>query len=793
VGAVRRLWATLVAAAFTLSAPCLSASEGAHTDRDSITQRAERAYAALDERVQRLGPTLPERIIAPPLGGDAPGADEAGTLPDLAAAARLALDAAVIGLEAGDDADTRDALRRALLLRDRALPLLEAETALLAGTATLDPGLRARAGADARERIEDLRYGADLAERRRLRLLGVASLLSGDAAGALDAFAQAGEDPADTEAAMLRTLAVLGAEGPERARAAWRAAGQHRVAPGSASALLRADVRFVIEVEEARRAANANARALALRDAYEAYLELAQACAAGPDPAACVGVIGERLGSTSRLAASMEEALPPLGLVGVSAQAEGGVRHAERVRRLARAVGDASSLDRLGPFALWATSLCLAATLESDDETARRHGPAAVQAAVRTAGHVNNGGLLGDAARLLDRIEAIDDAAPAEHLSRLREGVLRAQLRHASAAGERSASAWRLIEMLVRESRWDDAWAALADAQATGAVPPGTLAACAGYIGAGQIAGASSDAERAHAARVVGARLGEGGAAHVSLVELGEMVDAGALSLEQFSQHVGARAQAAASLSDDAHAVAIVTGAFDRLDATTRRSQGAQPMLRIGARSAWRAEDAAALRALLPGALAAGGVGGVAADAAAEAPRLTERALHDPDPHSARARSAWVLESVRTVIAGAQDASPAVLDALRLAEAEACIVLGDGEGALGAMGAMGEDALRSARAVVCRAEALRLTGDGAAAFAPLRSVATALERAQRHDGLYWRAWASMLEILDANNKDGSRSETIRREGARLRLLDAGLGGPPWSARIERVIERSATR
>lgn len=86
------------------------------------------------------------------------------------------------------------------------------------------------------------------------------------------------------------------------------------------------------------------------------------------------------------------------------------------------------------------------------------------------------------------------------------------------------------------------------------------------------------------------------------------------------------------------------------------------------------------------------------------------------------------------------------------------------------------------------AAARRGAGDDAESFALLRDLTERLERASDRSDHFWRAWTLMLEILAARNDDGTRTDAIRRELQRLRLIDPDLGGPPWAERLGRVAE-----
>jgi len=98
----------------------------------------------------------------------------------------------------------------------------------------------------------------------------------------------------------------------------------------------------------------------------------------------------------------------------------------------------------------------------------------------------------------------------------------------------------------------------------------------------------------------------------------------------------------------------------------------------------------------------------------------------------------------------------------------------------------------SARLGLGRAQ--RAAGRAEAAFATLRSLTDDLERdaqartpgSRRRPDAYWLAWAEMLEILAADNRDGRRTDTIRLQLNRLALVDPAFGGGAARDRLEAV-------
>lgn len=79
------------------------------------------------------------------------------------------------------------------------------------------------------------------------------------------------------------------------------------------------------------------------------------------------------------------------------------------------------------------------------------------------------------------------------------------------------------------------------------------------------------------------------------------------------------------------------------------------------------------------------------------------------------------------------------------------------------------------------ARALVRAGSGAEAAGILAPLATRLDAANDRTPRFWEAWTLLLE--SAHHTD---AEAARAHLARLSLIDPGLGGPPWSERLELV-------
>ncbi len=126
------------------------------------------------------------------------------------------------------------------------------------------------------------------------------------------------------------------------------------------------------------------------------------------------------------------------------------------------------------------------------------------------------------------------------------------------------------------------------------------------------------------------------------------------------------------------------------------------------------------------------------------------------------------------------------LDALRLDHAEAVVDAGR-PGALAVFDDLVSRGMGGTRIVLGRARALLLEGRDEEGFGLLRDLASSLELSEPRPAEFWLAWTLMLEVLAEQGAE--RSGVVRTHVQRLRLLDPGLGGRVYAARIERV-ERS---
>ncbi len=97
----------------------------------------------------------------------------------------------------------------------------------------------------------------------------------------------------------------------------------------------------------------------------------------------------------------------------------------------------------------------------------------------------------------------------------------------------------------------------------------------------------------------------------------------------------------------------------------------------------------------------------------------------------------------------------------------------------------------SERIDIARARAHLAVAQSPEAFTILRDVASRLDAAAQRDDRFWHAWTLMLEILAdrADAGQGAGVQDARAHLGRLRLIDSGLGGEPWSTRLRAVRQR----
>lgn len=176
--------------------------------------------------------------------------------------------------------------------------------------------------------------------------------------------------------------------------------------------------------------------------------------------------------------------------------------------------------------------------------------------------------------------------------------------------------------------------------------------------------------------------------------------------------------------------------------------------------------------------------------AAAEPPGSVTGTLLGP----ARERQVAV---ARRAVQWASARRPSEADRYRLILADALLASGDARAGgiyedIAARAPATGDLGAAARLGLGRAQ--RAAGSAEAAFATLRSLTDDLERAaqartpgsRERPPQYWLAWAEMLEILAADNRDGRRTDTIRLQLNRLALVDPAFGGGPARDRLEAV-------
>jgi len=193
-------------------------------------------------------------------------------------------------------------------------------------------------------------------------------------------------------------------------------------------------------------------------------------------------------------------------------------------------------------------------------------------------------------------------------------------------------------------------------------------------------------------------------------------------------------------------------------------------------------------------------VAAVAIDRALEAARTAVARAVEADAgreELAPAARERLVGIARRAVQWAQSRRPSEADRYRLVLADALIDAGDARAAaiyqdLADRAAPGSELRVRARLGLGRAQ--RARGQNESAFATLRSLVDDLERAasqrrpptKHRPEAYWLAWAEMLEILAADNRDGRRSDVIRLQINRLELVDPAFGGGEASRRISAV-------
>lgn len=98
----------------------------------------------------------------------------------------------------------------------------------------------------------------------------------------------------------------------------------------------------------------------------------------------------------------------------------------------------------------------------------------------------------------------------------------------------------------------------------------------------------------------------------------------------------------------------------------------------------------------------------------------------------------------------------------------------------------GGDAATKRERLVLASEAMLSAGDDAGAFALLREVVEAVPPESRRERTYWHASVRIVEILQRQNQNGSRTPTIMREIQRLRLQPTWGSFADCTSAIERI-------
>ncbi len=120
----------------------------------------------------------------------------------------------------------------------------------------------------------------------------------------------------------------------------------------------------------------------------------------------------------------------------------------------------------------------------------------------------------------------------------------------------------------------------------------------------------------------------------------------------------------------------------------------------------------------------------------------------------------------------------------RLAWAQ--LLAGDASSAAAIFRSLSENAAPTADLLRATGEAALAMNDDEAAFAAFKRLAADLESRKEHTRDYWHSWTRMIEILARQNSDGSRTDTIRRETARLEALESSRRQADCVARIRAI-------
>lgn len=702
----------------------------------------------------------------------------------------------------GDAANLR--ADRALLAGQ--LPLLRARCAAILGGLDADAALRAMKADEIIRSLGGIRIDDPALECRRQATLGAAHLMKGEGEQALMLFDQAAAGATSqavrAEAEAGRALALLLEKGPDAARAAIDEAAKMPPfvlagKPEPSAQLLAMDVRHRIERARAMKTPEGPARRTALDKAFQELQALIDRTDLGLDDVTRRGIaLGKMATAASELTGDAAD-LPAGALFaraiwmsdkrGQQAAAIGLLREI--------AEGDPSRLKALGtlaPEALWqVAALSVIETTHADPiERQRRAMEYLKRVAKEHPSYPRATEAMEAAVSYAQRLRQMTEPDPT--FRDLYEKTLNEAI--AEFPGHRAQHLWRVERgrLLMSLGRVDEALASFDTVPPTSNRAPDAV-----YLSITGLSGwmeSSQGADRRRYAERIIERMAPSVGVILEFMQNPPADPVRAQVIQEYGAFMGMAISKALlevdrneeALSAARDAVRFADGLEEKrpLIAGPSAAVQARALVRLG-----RSSEAAPLALTLAADFAP-----IAFPAIVEVvqglSRDVDLALRSGDEGLAIEISRRDLAPVAGAAAvWAASEQIHLIDEMRTIHGESLARAGEGPEAVEIMEDLISRRGREMRLVLGLGEARLASGDAPGAFDAFKEAAERLEHEQDHGPAYWQAWSRMLEILARDGANDKR-EQVAREVARLRVLDADLGGDPYRSRLEAVAPKA---
>lgn len=691
-------------------------------------------------------------------------------------------------------------LRADKLLAESQLPLLRARSAAIVGGLETDAALRTMMADEVIKSVGALRIEDPALECRRQATLGAAHLMKGDGEAALMLFEQAAAGATShavrAEAEAGRALALLLAKGPDAARAAIDEAAKMPPfvlagKPEPSSQILAMDVRHRIEWARAMQVAPGAGRRAAMEKAFNELQGLIDRTDLGLDETTRRGIALGKMATAAAATPGDSADLPAAALFARAiAMSDKRGQQAAAISLLREIVeGDPARLASLGPLApeaLWqVAALSMLETTHADPfERQTRAMENLKRLAKEYPNYPRANEAMEAAVSYAQRMRMMSEPDPTYR--ELYEKTLNEAI--ADFPNHRAQHLWRVEKgrLLLSLGRVDEALAVFDTVPPTSNRAPDAVFLA--ITGLGGWMDSSEGADRRRYAERILERMAPSFGVIMDFMQNPPNDPARALIIQEYGASMGVtiakalfeveRFEDAARAADDA--IRIADGLEEKkiLVLAPATALKTRALVKLG-----RAQDAAPLAASL-----AGDYAPLADPALLE---LVEALRADVGAELRRGDEMRARELAQTSLAPAAGSAATwaaanrldLVDELRMTHAEALALSGDGGGAAEILDDLFSRRGRELRLVLAMGESNLAMNDTTGAFDLFREAAERMEHEQDHGPGYWQAWSRMLEML-ARDDGGAKREQVVREIARLRVLDANLGGDPYKSRLE---------